>query len=484
MVINGKEPSLHPMECYIPQDRSIPSADVAKLAKSHNLRKFVLFDEDLKIVLRSKGTVRRFEAWINDAKVHDAPIDETFEQTGDTWNLKSDICARHFFRSSVPMNNGYNNQIRFSIDYEEATKDGKAANSANGIAIEDDEEYLPSFEPISWESSLAKETEQLNLDTDEEKVDTKHIDLVYPIYSLLNMRLRNSSLRPRHSIISSLDFQTSKASIQLSKAFMPGHPFELVVQEVRYELLNKDNRIPLDPICATEIPFKCVAYDSWSFTYRLPIIPGSTPHRVSITLNYLLSVPKLQLQIPVMTNWETDVTLKRPMSSASLSQVNSAISTPRLYGISPRLNVLNSTISLVNNNSNNVRFKFVNNKVVVDKGQKFTLQLQIFNSSSSSLNMVVYYNNRVPLPGQLTSSLPLDKQFQVYKRQLKVSEGIILLSNDYKIPTIEPHETYLVGLDFIGIMSGLYSTLSGLKMIDLKTNEVIEIGQGASVFVN
>lgn len=475
------------MECYIPLDRSIPNDDVQNLAKSHELRKFVLFDEDLKIVFRSKCTLRRFEAWINDAKVHELPIEDTFDRHGDTWELKSGICARSFFRSSVAMNNGYSNQIKFSIDYDDSPESEEAAHAMNGDPNEDDDEFLPSFEPVSLESSIVSQTKRLSLEPNGH-AQTKHIELVYPIYSLLNMRLRNSSLRLRHCIISSLDFQTSKASIQLSEKFFSDangkHSFELVFQEIFYELVDKDTHIPLNPICPLEVPFTCVAYDSWSLTYQLPIVSGTTPHRVSITLKYVLSIPELGLQIPVKTTWETDVTLKRPMSSTSISQVSSAISTPRLYGISSRTNVLNSTISLVNNKSNNVRFKFVTNKVVITKGEKFTLQLQIFNSSSSALNMVVYYNNRVPLPGNSSSPVPLDKQLQLYKRQCKVSEGIILLSNDYKIPTIEPHETYLVDLDFIGIMSGLYSTLSGLKMIDLKTNEVIEIGQGASILIN
>lgn len=471
------------MECYIPLDRLIANDDIAQLAESHESRKFVLFDEDLKIVLRSKAMLRRFEAWINDAKVYSSSIDSTFDCVGDVWQLKSGICARHFFRSSVAMNNGYNNHIKFTIDYDESSENDQTTTPLNEDVSESDDDILPSFEPVSWESSIIKHTKHLDLES-ASQAKTKRTELVYPIYSLLNMRLRNSSLRPRHSVISSLDFQTSKASIQLSQKYLPKQSFELVFQEVLYELVDKDTHIPLNPICPLKTPFKCVAYDSWSLTYQLPIVSGTTPHRVSITLNYILSIPEIQLQIPVMTKWETDVTLKRPMSSNSISQVSSAISTPRLYGISPRNNVLNSTISLVNNKSNNVRFKFVTNKVVVTKGEKFTLQLQIFNSSASALNMVVYYNNKVPLPDQQSSPVPLDKQFQLYKRQCKVSEGIILLSNDYKIPTIEPHETYLVDLDFIGIMSGLYSTLSGLKMIDLKTSEVIEIGQGCSIFVN
>lgn len=490
------------MECYIPLDKSVPNNDVQSLKESHGLRRFVIFDEDLKIVLRSSNLIETFTVWINDAKVHEGSISDSFEDVykdRSTWELKTDLCARNLFRSSVVMNNGYNNQIKFVFEYLEHTASSENSPLNGKFKVEheaetDDEEFLPSFEPVSGINSITKQTEQLHLRSNSSAISNapkKTVELVYPIYSLLNMRLRNSLLKSRHFIISSLDFQTSKASVQLSEKFLSGdkdvHSFRLEFDQIVYELVDKKSSIPLDPIYPFELPLNCVAYDGVSFSYKLPLIPGATTsaalHRVKITLGYTLVIDKLQQKLPIITTWETDVTLKKPLSNATISQTSSVISTPRLYGISPRINMLNSTSSFVNNKSNNVKFKFVKNRITVTKGEKFTLKLQIFNSSSSSLEMVVYYNNKIPSPSQSSSTVPLDKQYQVYRRYRKITEGIILLSNDYKIPTVEPNETYLVDLNFIGIMSGYYATLSGLKMIDLKTNEVIEIGQSASVFV-
>jgi hypothetical protein len=81
------------------------------------------------------------------------------------------------------------------------------------------------------------------------------------------------------------------------------------------------------------------------------------------------------------------------------------------------------------------------------------------------------------------SPLTLENQYQLHNKYRKIAEGIILLSNDYKIPVVPPRETYFADLRFIGIMSGYYGTLSGLKVLDLNTNELIEVGNGASVLI-
>nr|CAI6531579.1 ALI_HP1_G0023550.mRNA.1.CDS.1 [Saccharomyces cerevisiae] len=44
-----------------------------------------------------------------------------------------------------------------------------------------------------------------------------------------------------------------------------------------------------------------------------------------------------------------------------------------------------STTSLVNSKLSNVKFKFINSNIKVIKGEKFTMRLQIINSSSSPL---------------------------------------------------------------------------------------------------
>ncbi|QLL33562.1 hypothetical protein HG536_0E04730 [Torulaspora globosa] len=481
------------MDCYIPLDNSIDNEDLASLERSHKLRDFIIFDEDLKIVLYSKNKLKTFTVWINDAKVYESSMADTFNCRGSIWQLKDSKSSRSFFRSSVVMNNGYSNEIKLLVEYQETADSAQHATTPNGRPKQEYEDFLPSFEPVSWEEQLIGETQQLALKDEElqSNESLKSFELIYPIYSLLNMRLRNSLLKPAHSILSSLDFQTSKASIQLSEKFLPNSgdkaPFLLEFEDVRFELVEKDNHIALNPVCTLQVPFECAPYDGWSLGYELPLVAGnvsnSRPHRVRITIRYALVLAELKQRLPVTTTWETEVTLKKPMISNAISQASSAISTPKLYGTMPRTPMLGSTTSLVNNKLNNVKFKFLSNKIVTTKGQNFTLKLQISNTSNSSLDMVVYYNSKPPIPGQSSSPLALQKQFQIYKRYRKISEGVILLSNDCKIPTVEPNETYLADLSFVGVMSGYYPTLAGLKMVDLKTNEVIDIGQGASVLV-
>lgn len=490
------------MECYIPLDNSIPSDNVQSNKESHKLRKFIIFDEELKIILHieNRKAVRphQFAVWINDAKVYQSRLMDSFnpvDKEHSIWELKADICAHNLFRSSVVMNNGYNNQIKFYIEYADCIIQHEEDQQVNGEtdASEEEADFLTSFEPVSsWETSITESTvRESKPDTPKEEAKIESITLKYPIFSILNVRLRNSLLKSRHFIISSLDFQTSKASDQFGKKFLSSanntKPFQMEFEEVLYELVDRGSHFGLDPICPFSVPFRAVAYDSFSFSYKLPLIPGSstniTPHRVKITLKYRLLIDNIPVKLPIITTWETDVTLKRPIGNSTISQASSAISTPRLYGISPRMSMLGSTTSFVNNKLNNVKFKFINSKITVTKGEKFTMRLQIINSSSSSLDMVVYYNNKISPPNYSTSSLPLEKQYQLYKRYRKIMEGIILLSNDYKVPIIGSNETYFVDLDFIGIMSGYYSTLSGLKIVDLETNELIEIGLGASVLV-
>lgn len=490
------------MECYIPLDNSIPSDNVLSNKESHKLRKFVIFDEDLKIILHVENSkaVRphQFSVWINDAKVYQSPLIDSFnpvDKDDSIWELKADICAHNLFRSSVVMNNGYNNQIKFCVEYADGIIQREEDLQVNGEtnASEEEGEFLTAFEPVSsWDTSSTKSTvRETKPDSPKEEGKIQSMTLKYPIFSLLNVRLRNSLLKSRHFIISSLDFQTSKASVQFGKQFLSSanstKPFQMDFEEVLYELVDRGSHFGLDPICPFSVPFRAAAYDSFSLSYKLPLIPGSstntTPHRVKITLKYRLIIDDMPQRLPIITTWETDVTLKRPIGNSAISQASSAISTPRLYGISPRMSMLGSTTSFVNNKLNNVKFKFINSKITVTKGEKFTMRLQIINSSSSSLDMVVYYNNKISPPNYSSSSLPLEKQYQLYKRYRKITEGIILLSNDYKVPIIGSNETYFVDLDFIGIMSGYYSTLSGLKIVDLETNELIEIGLGASVLV-
>lgn len=558
------------MECFVPLHGDLNGSNIEQLRQSHLSRQFIIFDEQLNLWLRFENDTqdkRRFELQnmiisINEAQVISTDnIDDSFTQIdkdGNLWKLKDDYCSKALFKSNVVMNNGYNNQIRFLFEYKSVDEDhsnqdiSQASDSSNTLDRYCSEEILPSFEPVySWSCVTSKSGNGAGIHVQKDtridhpsasknreiygtktskNFDTLSLKLQYPIYSLLNMRLRNISLKSEHCILSSLDFQTSKASEQLTKKFI--YPQEhnsllkLNFSEVSYKLIDGTSQIRLDPICPLKVPFTAFSYDSISATFRLVLLPKSTqPHRVRITLAYELEL-MCDLKLPVRTSWETEVTLKRSMpissTSSQYSNANNNInhstsfngannattgglmSSLRLNGISSSRFSLGaaSTTSLVNSKLSNVKFKFINSNIKVIKGEKFTMRLQIINSSSSPLDLVVYYNNTInPISSanivrnngvnnysMNNGSIPnppltLESQYQMHKKNSKIAEGIILLSNDYKIPVVAPRETYFVDLRFIGIMCGYYATLSGLKVLDLNTNELIEVGNGASVLI-
>ncbi|CCC67262.1 hypothetical protein NCAS_0A07040 [Naumovozyma castellii] len=510
------------MELYLPINSKVSPTDLASLKKSHSERDFVIFDEKLKLVLRtgSNEYITGLTVWINDARVlQSTEMDTLFNKlTTDNdvtvWEMKSNVSSDFMFRSSVVMNNGFNNYIRFIVRYSASAKDnGETYKEDSPIQyLADEDDILSSFEPIySWPittpSSRTNKTAQEPKPKPQESSDnvkstiqeqedlTKELE--YPIFSLLNMRLRNTSIKSQNCILSSLDFQTSKMSTQLHEKYFSSQKssMNLFFKDVIYELIDNKSHIRVDPLCPLKLPFASYLHDSFNICFKLPIIsPLNPPHRVRISLIYELRFPKDTNQpiIPVITRWETEVTLKKqvptlpsstsPVTNNSNAASTSFLSIPKFYGLSSsRFSVQSSTstTSLVNNQLNNVKFKFLNNNLKVTKGEKFTLRLQIINSSSSSLDLVVYYNNKTPT----NASLSLEKQFQLRKKFSKITEGIILLSNDYKIPIVGPNESYFVDLRFIGIMSGYYSTLAGLKVLDLKSNELIEVGLGASILI-
>ncbi|CAI4456850.1 CIH_collapsed_G0018750.mRNA.1.CDS.1 [Saccharomyces cerevisiae] len=559
------------MECFVPLRCDLDGSNIEQLRQSHLSRKFIIFDEQLNLWLWFQGNSQENKRFvlqnmiilINEAQVtRTSTIDDYFTQVENNenlWRLKNDCCSKILFKSNVVMNNGYNNQIKFVFEYKSVD-----ANFNNQDSLQDpqarytldkysSEEILPSFEPVySWSSTATKSSKNTNNHLEKNsrathRVSSKNsevheadvsrnpntftLKLQYPIFSLLNMRLRNISLKSEHCILSSLDFQTSKASEQLTKKFI--YPQEhnsflkLNFQEISYKLIDGTSQIELDPICPLKVPLTAFSYDSISATFKLVLLPKSTqPHRVKITLAYELELHP-NLKLPVRTSWETEVTLKRSMPISSTSSqyssnnnntnhsasfngaannVNSGgLANLRLGGVSSSRFSLGaaSTTSLVNSKLSNVKFKFINSNIKVIKGEKFTMRLQIINSSSSPLDLVVYYNNTInPIPsannvrnsnginncgmnnGTIPNSpLTLENQYQLHNKYRKIAEGIILLSNDYKIPVVPPRETYFADLRFIGIMSGYYGTLSGLKVLDLNTNELIEVGNGASVLI-
>lgn len=548
------------MECYIPADCTIDNSDYDSLKRSHENRQFIIFDEQFKLILYSNNQERlklvSFNVWINESLMLECTkMDRLFDiidnGTKQTWIMKPNVCADDLFRSTVVMNNAYDNHIKFIFKYQNVN-----ATTIEQIHTDDKDTdntvYLESFEPIymwskqednketaaqSTKTNESEENSTAGSSTEEEEVESiETLCLEFPIYSLLNMRLRNTSLDSKQHIISSLDFQTSKAATQLANKYSQSpntNKMEFQFDEVLYELVDRNSHIRLNPIIPLEIPFKAFTHDSFSICYKLPLLSNqgpynATPHRVRIKLiyNIILSYDTTdspsssqQVTLPVLTSWETDVTIKKPTDYSVLSRVasTSVLSTPKLISNSKRFPSLathlnysnanismnsnlnnsnwiqqqNSMTSLVNNKTDTVKFKFLNNNLQVSKGEKFHMRLQIVNCSNAPLDLVVYYNNNKNSSLALGAignnstfaTLPPTKQYQIYRKFSKVTEGIILLSNDYKVPMIQPKETYFVDLSFIAVMSGYYSTLSALKVLDLHTNELIEVGLSASILV-
>ncbi|CCH59481.1 hypothetical protein TBLA_0B06580 [Henningerozyma blattae CBS 6284] len=606
------------MECFVPLNDDIDAKDLQGIKDSHQLRQFILFDENLKLFIHWPITKERilvlqsFKIWINDTKIlesNDLSYFDKMENPGKEkgnenyflYQLKQNICKDLIFRSSVVMNNGYNNliKIQFNYNYRNSTdsKKSKLNNNKNEIEEEeeeddndededededenkdedDEQDYLPSFEPVNlWNDNRHKHNPRTdngsrqylfsstslshippqtpsdisNPDLNEDFVNftSSYLNIEFPIYSLLSMRLRNNSIKSLLCIYSSLDFQISKSALQLNEEFLNSEEFKLIFNKLDYQLLDNSNtstpsHITINPICPLSLPFEVSENDSFSLGYKLPLftssstIPLSQPplsysnlnisnlpsnnvtstsnqlnsqHRIRVTLNYsFVSASLPNTLIPISTCWETDVTLKRNTTSSNrfrtLSQTSSLIYSVPKFGNLP---ITNSSTSLLqnssmnnasNNNLNrflNVKFKFLNNNIKVTKGKRFILRLQIINLSNSALDLVIYYNNNtnnqltngisspINANGSINKPLSLDKQYQFHKKFSNLIEGIILKSNDFKLPLINSNESYFVDLNFIGIISGYYSSLNGLKVLDLQSNEMFEIGNNVSVLV-
>ncbi len=232
------------MECFIPTERGIVTGGVVdevtldKLRSSKQDRLFVIFDECLEIYFYLKGknlSINSISIWINEAIVLESSEQNIFTQIecheGVLLRLEESTYARKIFRSSVVMTNGYNNKVRLVVRYGEKS----VIKRLNGISLQEeeeerdssDDEMLTSFEPVysllpSDDSELEKVSSTTVTKADDEGIGSEDqnqkdeiFELEYPIYSLINMRLRNTALEQISSIISCLEFQTSKAAESL-----------------------------------------------------------------------------------------------------------------------------------------------------------------------------------------------------------------------------------------------------------------------------
>lgn len=588
---------------------SVPLNTTDWVDQEKNKRQFIFFDEHFTIHLwfhkyhqetnDSKQVILgNFTVWINEAILIQGPTLDYFKELSKNhWVLKENICSNYIFKSNVVMNNGYDNIIRFQVNYhinkDVFTDSDSSTISAKGdlestvqqqseLSLNDDpdDSILPSFEPVYiWDQTrttkninkhvaLQNGTHHLGQVSNCPNTEPHLLEFQYPIYSLLNMRLRNSHLKSQYCILTSLDFQTSRSLTHLcNKYSIPLDGTHFKFDLIKLELINKesinthDSHIEIKSVNDQEFqnktkdraPLIVYPYDSFSMAYKLPppLISNDPyrmtqdfnddenldikPHRVRITLKYLVHLDT-DLQFNILTKWETDITIRRklngrdPLTGSNTGQLiqmanqangsnvllnNSAtlsrISTISLCSVAKFSNsaMVNSTQNrfsgyktgqlvqqqqqqqqiIVNPYNSNIKFKFVNDTMTAESGSKFILRLQITNMSSQPLDSVIYYNNQSPTSITQSINMPynglqtLERKATWIQRQRQMTEGLILLSNDYKVPIINPHESYFVDLSFVAIRAGYYSTLNALKLIDLKTQECIEIGRAVSVLV-
>lgn len=444
-------------------------------------RPFIVFDEaiELYVVVQPAFAVQAFTVYINDNQLVSLAFDDCFHRHGDanTYVLNSDIFRDYLFRSSIVMNNGHNNSILFKFAYHNTTI---ATPSPPSHGKNDSDEYLEPFQQVcSWNAHADPALALSSLPTSA-PVDLLQFQREYPIYSLLNMRLRNTNLKS-NVVLTSLDFQNSKQLAQLIDKYFPANSdYLLTFTTIELYLLDKNNysneHSAISPIEPLQLPLTITGTDSYSLIFKLPFVTRTNKLKFKVILEYSLLIH--QQRFSINTSWETDMTQKKPLNTSSSATSSSTnllntsnlqlnMPTPRLYGGNIS-RFINNTI--INNKLNDVILKFMENDVVVQKGKEFQMVLQIINNSHLPLDLVVYNNNILQQDPATTSTTGQQ-------------DGIILLSNDYKIPIILPLETYFVNISFVPILNGFYQNLQGLKLLDLESNELIELGNSISILV-
>ncbi|AGO11987.1 AaceriAGR310Cp [[Ashbya] aceris (nom. inval.)] len=454
------------MELLVPVSDSRPKVqELSQLRSLHESRLFLIFDENLDIYIHFdpesyewRGLVIR----INETIMFEGRDMSVWKACGacNVWKLDPKIVRERLFHSNVVMNNGNRNRITLHVQYAEK---GTGETTVLG-----QEETLPCFEVLA-----EQERKAMAFDPAPEK----EVSLSYPIYSLLNVRLRNFTLPTKSIVLSSLDFQASKSFCELVR-----NP-QIIISSIKYELVDGVSAVSMAPMCPTTFPLVMSQYDSFSIIYRL-VENKQRSQRIRITIEYQLTSGAHVY--PVVTSWDTEVSSRKSGAGTSVyqppSQPNTTYTTPYAASVpffgnslTPNANHFESTVSLhqqIQPKFNaNVSFTFFEPAVVVSVGRKFTLRLLVSNSSQYALNLVVYYSS---MRAQEIHDLRRRRQY----------DGIVLLSNDYKVPIIYPGETYELELHCIAFIPGYYHRLRGLKVVDLDTKAVQEIGHSISILAS
>ncbi|AMD22164.1 HGL176Wp [Eremothecium sinecaudum] len=440
-----------------------------ELETLHCSRRFVIFDENLPVYLHYNPTSckpKKLTVNINEAVVYEGSDASIWKAAGPPgfrlWKLDEQLIRNKIFHTNLCMNNSNKNRMTLKLEYQVIDE-----NEVPTTFVPDNE-ILPTFKQLKLHEKRPNDVVNENV--------LKEEFVSLPIHTLLTMRLRNLTLSSRNTILSSLDFQASMAICE----FIPDP--EMMISSIRYELVDDISSVVVYPMWEIEFPLTVTKFDSHSINYQLPE-NKNRPHRVRITVEYQL---KREHQMhPIVTVWDTEVSLRktiqtlRETSLALPSQPSTGYTTPYIGSTASfagpgGFQRYSSSASCLHQSGlklgSGVTFKIRDLKEPVPCGREFPLILQIDNASTFSLNLVIYYSS---VRAQQSQDIRLKMNY----------EGIILLSNDYKVPPIAPGETYEVELNCIGIIPGYYHNLRGLKVVNLDTNEVIHIGRNVSITI-
>ncbi|KAL2708930.1 Beta-glucan synthesis-associated protein KRE11 [Kluyveromyces marxianus] len=412
--------------------------DSIKLSNDVN-RSFIIFGEELPLFITSSTPlVDRLQSLRVDLKEASLVIDENtnefIKHNDNVWEVNPSFIKNSVFNSDYLLsNNGQQGRIKFTLKYK---KNHTNSNSSIKSYEEDTDGFLPSFKPLNDHDV----TPSAYLEK-QEQPDYNIIIVEYPMFSLMNMRLRNVSIRSNRNsnttqVISSLD-------LQLVRKFGDLFPGErhVVVEDLSYKLCDGNFEFEIKPLEEMiQFPLQVKRQDAYTINYNLQ----DSSRQVKVTIIYTIGS-----HYRIHTSWKTEVCLGR--SAPSKSVVSSNASTPTF--IQPPKVQLPRVLT-------QAHFTFLQSKIKAKKGHPFTLSLQIENTTARTLNLVVYHKPKTPL-----------------------AQTVVLISNDLKLPLLFPGTTFKCDLELIAISTGYHHHMKGLKILDLDALETIDLGVSLSLLI-
>ncbi|SSD61369.1 uncharacterized protein SCODWIG_03130 [Saccharomycodes ludwigii] len=324
-------------------------------------RKFVIFDEILPVYvvhLKKNNCIYlenpTLSFQINSTKLYSSnaelkEIRNINDNQKDTitiykvLNLK-DIFQHFVYKNNMVMNNGRNNKISITLSYIERSHNGHDDTAGNSASETYNSGFITSFEPLSPFVNMENSANNTTNSTDTLLAKKNHTFKNFPIYSVLNFRLRNVSLMRLKKIISSLDLQPSKTLVYLREKYGGGGDTSnlyLKIIDISYFLIN-DSFLQLDPMINTDDDVNSIINPnesiflttdkSFTVNYDLPF---QTSNQIKISIRYLVNYCDTEY-IEIETVWETQVNVNKsilsplvpqnlPQSSNNFSSTNNII---------------------------------------------------------------------------------------------------------------------------------------------------------------